>query len=473
MRFAVGIRTLLGVIIAFALIFGSVGNSLAQATPESESTTSPGLLFDVNGNESAQITVNEVADPYENADAADRGFRWVGIELEVDNLGDAEFELDTYNIKLIDELGFASTAGFTPRDDDAEEAEPALTRDPIASGDSVTGWLFFQVTNDATVTQVIYADLYGDGQFALLANLGDEIPVDGAEIVVNGTDGNEIATATIDEIIPDFQEIDSEVSSARGTSIVAVNLTMTSTGDADLETNTYSLFLIDELGYAYSPGFFSRGEESEAEYPEFPFDDIAVGDTASGVLLYEVPSDATVSAIVYSPDIDLFYVLSYSGSAAMAAGDDDARSDDDDATPTKEADDTDADSADCTGAGDWAAETIDNLNDWADIIGQLDPQTLDPDQLRDDADAIRDIATAQADSEHPDAVDELNTAISEAFFDSADALDTIADGVEEGDNDLIVEGGTSISEIGTSFQSGDVADLLADTEEVCPDISDL
>ena len=93
--------------------------------------------------------------------------------------------------------------------------------------------------------------------------------------------------------------------------------------------------------------------------------------------------------------------------------------------------------------------------------------SLDPADITAAAETIRDLAKTQEDLDVPPAAADANALVVQAFNDSADALDTIAQGVADSDSAAIGQGASVISEIGTSFASGDVADAVKDLQALC------
>lgn len=100
-----------------------------------------------------------------------------------------------------------------------------------------------------------------------------------------------------------------------------------------------------------------------------------------------------------------------------------------DETPERERAEVSA--ADC----DWAEETLDRLNALAPVGEELQGMDDDPDpeRLREIADDLADAAAEQRDSDPPAVADEANEQIAAAFDLYANALDSIADAIDEGE----------------------------------------
>ena len=176
-RFA--FRHLLSLIAAVMLLVGSATSVFAQATPEASPTAGgagPNLgdavvLHNSSGDETTQIAVTQLVEPDEGVDAADRGFHWVGIEVVASNPTDTDVDFNSYSISLVDGEGFVYYTGYSSRSSEDQQARPDFTESSITAGGAISGWLFYQVIDDATISWVIYNDGFGSQQFAVLANV--------------------------------------------------------------------------------------------------------------------------------------------------------------------------------------------------------------------------------------------------------------------------------------------------------------
>jgi hypothetical protein len=113
------------------------------------------------GNEIGLITVTEVVDPFSDFDPnspPDAGFRFVEIGLQVEATGRRPLEFYPYYIYLQDSDGFLYTTAYLFRDSALTEERPDFTADTVAAGDSVTGYLYFSVFEDAEIVRVVYTD---------------------------------------------------------------------------------------------------------------------------------------------------------------------------------------------------------------------------------------------------------------------------------------------------------------------------
>ena len=216
--------------------------------------------------------------------------------------------------------------------------------------------------------------------------------------------------------------------------------------------------------------------------PDLTSDPIAPGESVTGFVGFGVPEDVEIVNVFYLPDsVRLIRIYD----AEAAAGDDEDEEKDSGGlgpigrntpTPGEDDDDTGSTGDECEGAAEWAELTIGTLDEWGSIFSNLEFEENDPDTLaaiEDAIDGIRDLAEEQAESTPPPAAEELNELITTAYEDSADALETLHEGASTGDTSMMQDALTEITEIGANFQSGDVADVVAEAEEACPELSDL
>lgn len=165
--------------LAFALLVLSSGMSgvAAQPVPTPVGMNPVGQplpIYNAEGVESAQITVTEVIDPFEDwAEYYDPQVteRYVVVTLQIENTGERPFEFQPYDFTLLDSVGRLHTGGFPFRSPAAVAAVPDLAEASMLPGETVTGALNFTVPADALLAQVVFM-FYAEGQHLyLLADL--------------------------------------------------------------------------------------------------------------------------------------------------------------------------------------------------------------------------------------------------------------------------------------------------------------
>ena len=170
-------RRVMLVIAVMMAIIGLAGNGRVVAQEGGFGTNpigEPVPIYNVDGDEVAEVTVEEVIDPFEDYEefgepAEDE--RFVLAEITVENSGDRPFEFNLYNFYVVDSLGRATSSAFVSRTEESIEEYPDLESTNMNQGESVTGAILYRVAADAELTQLYYS-FYGDIQmFYALADL--------------------------------------------------------------------------------------------------------------------------------------------------------------------------------------------------------------------------------------------------------------------------------------------------------------
>jgi hypothetical protein len=488
-------RSLLALLAVVMLLLGSASSVLAQATPEASPTAEGAgpnigdtvVLHDANGDETLQLAVLDLVDPDKAIQGADRGYHWVSMQVVVSNPTDADVDFSSSSISLVDEQGFVTYSNYTSRSEQDTQERPEFSESTVPAGGAISGWLFYQVINDAIPTWVIFNDSFNTQQFAVLANLGGQSIDTGTETSVFDSSGEEIGTVSVDDVTTDFQKTDKSIKPARGMMTVAIQVTVAASGEVEVQPSASSFYLVDDFGIVYYPNYYyDRTSESMDQYPDLPTDTLTAGSEASGYILFEVPRDAQVSYVTYQPDYSLFYLLAQPGPGSTVAADvtltpvasSDQGTDNGgfgDETP-EATDDTGgtggAETGDCVGVSDWAKATADSLTPVTDLLNESDSiEDVKPSDLRDAADQMRDAAKAQADTETPEIAKAANDSIVSMLNAFADLYDQIADRLENGDSvadiQADLENNTDLEEVFTPFITE-----LTTLQTSCPD-SDL
>lgn len=177
-------RLLLIIALLGAFVAGSVGTVAAQdATPEGPQAGPSGAAGDpavgeavvyVNeqGDEAAQVSVDEIIDPFEDYDEGagpERGSRYVAVRITVEATGEDAVEVSTFDIGLQDSQGFFVGDALVFRTEEQEEADPELEDANLAPGDSVSGLLFFAIFEENTIDHIFWQP--ESGRLITLANV--------------------------------------------------------------------------------------------------------------------------------------------------------------------------------------------------------------------------------------------------------------------------------------------------------------
>lgn len=151
-----------------AFVVGSAGIAGAAAqdsTPEAAQTGGDPAVGDAvayvneQGDEVAQITVDEIIDSYEEYEEGydpERGTRYVAVRFTVEATGEDPVPVEIYDLSLVDSQGFWIGYDSVYRTAEQEADDPPLEDTELAPGDSVTGLVFFVVFEENDVDQVIW-----------------------------------------------------------------------------------------------------------------------------------------------------------------------------------------------------------------------------------------------------------------------------------------------------------------------------
>jgi hypothetical protein len=450
----------------------AAGNRLARLAPDIGDTVA---ISNPDGDELGTVTLEEIVDPFEEfEERAEPGLRFLSIELTIENTGEDDLEIATGNIGVVDEAGtiFVRVADIT-RTDDAEPLEDTT----LEPGDEITGSLAVGFPEDGEIAQVFW--FVDTGILPIIYNAAEPVPP-GDTVMLSTEDFEnyeDVAELTVDELVDPLEDVEA---GSRQRAIGAT-ISIENAGEEPFAPEPASFYLGTTAGIFWSPDpSIERSDDAIDGLPDLTGDEIEPGDQATGFVGFLIPEDAEISYLMYFPGDGTRMVRIFD--ARTSTGDDsrdegnlgpigrDAETPEADETPQ---DDNGSTGDDCDGAAAWADESIDRLIEWSTALGEIDAGNPDPDALRDAADISAGIAAAQADSTPPPAAEELNDLLTQAYEDTADALNAMADATEEGDDAAYGEAAQVIAEIGTSLQSGEIADVLADAEAVCPELSDL
>jgi hypothetical protein len=206
-------RSLFALVLLFGLMAGTVATTIAgsapaqpsvssaqqddDATPEADDGSTSGRtgdddagttgsgstvedvaveVVDESGAPSLSITLSNFTDSwkdYEDYSAPDRGFHYAYFELTVENIGDRDADVSSYDVFVRDEEGFLYGSAFVTVLEDSPTAElDEFNPDgPIAAGDTYTGYIIVAVPNESELVDVFYAP---SGRLITIATLGGD-----------------------------------------------------------------------------------------------------------------------------------------------------------------------------------------------------------------------------------------------------------------------------------------------------------
>jgi hypothetical protein len=172
----IGFQVLNGVEVE-RVVFMPEGNSIITLVDRRPARTPLGTtssIIGTEGTEIAQVSVDELIDPYQDYDPSsppERGSHFVVITVTLINTGTRPLPVDPSGFYLIDEQGFIAYQTYLYRADATNP--PDFAYGELAPGASQTGLIAYQVLNGTDVAAVIYAADYYNQQL-IVAEPGPE-----------------------------------------------------------------------------------------------------------------------------------------------------------------------------------------------------------------------------------------------------------------------------------------------------------
>jgi hypothetical protein len=479
------VRTFGSLFVSLAMLFGVAlsAGAAAPVAPHRSVTSAAQEVGDeitintLEGEEAGVATVTDIVDPFDDAEQQpQRGLRFLSVAVEVENTGEETLVVDPSNMGVVDDAGIIYVDNPEITRDDREDQLELTELEP---GETISGTLEVGFPEDGEIAQIIW--LVGEGLLPILVDNLDPVDI-GDPVTLYTEDYEEEAVFTTEDVVDEYDEFAPDVDLNPGWKFVGVTVTIENVSADPIEPVADSLFLTtsDGVFWAQDPSLV-RSDEAIEEVADLTSDPIEPGDSVTGFAGFGVPEDVEIVNVFYLPD-SVRLIRIYDGEAAAT---DDVDDEDKDSgglgpigrnTPTPDDDDSGRTGDECEGAAEWGEVTIGTLGEWGGIFSNLEFEDADAatlDALQTAIDNIRDLAEEQADSTPPPAAEELNDLIVQGYEDSADALEDLLEGASTGDTSMMQDALTQITEIGTGFQSGEVADVLAEVEETCPELSDL
>jgi hypothetical protein len=435
-------------------------------------------VTDSDGNDIAQVTVEDIVDPFEDMEQKPkRGLRFISVELTIENTGKDTLTVTPGNFGVVDDKGII----YVGVDVDRTDTIDPLAETDLRSGKSVSGALAVGFPKDGEIAQIIW--LVGQGMLPVLVNNLDPVSL-GDTVTLYSTDYAEQASVSTEDVVDNFDDVARGVKPEKGLKFVGVTVTFENTGEEAFTPIPGSVFLGTTDGIFWAPeASIERSADATDETPDLTDDVIDPGDSATGFVGFQIPDDREIAFVMYLPDTSRLLRIYDAESSDSATSTDSGDKNDGGLGPlggkkkTPTPDGTgngNASDGACAGAADWQDVTLDTLTTWSGVFKGVDVSSRNAaQQARDGADTIRDLVDQQRDSNPPPAAADLNDMITQAYEDSADALDDLADAIDAGDTAAYAEIGQRISDIGASFSEGDVADALAQVKKSCPEIDQL
>ena len=423
-------------------------------------------LFSTDGDEEGTFTVTDMNDDFEDTEErAPSGERMVSLDVAIEADG-GDIAVDPESFNIVDGTGVLWIDIDVTRTDDKESLEAG----DLADGESVEGSVEIVIPTGVDVSKVIY--IVDNERVLTLVDNTDGVEA-GDVVDVFTVEGDEAGTIVADEV---FEDGDIDVAAGsepgRGAAYYGVAVTVEATGTDPIDVGPELFIAVDVNGTVWaSTDTIERTRAATRDVPDLESGQATDGEPATGFVGFSVDEAFPIDYVAFVPDARFYPVVD---AAPSTGGRDDATpvADDDDSglgrtdEDTPVADDT---AGDCAGVADWEDAAVANVQEWGDVFSSLDADNLDADDLRASAADVQDVADAQADSTPPATAEALNDLLVTSYEDSADALNDLADAVEQGDDDLRLEAANTITDIGQSFQDGEVSDAVEALRAACPD----
>jgi hypothetical protein len=456
--------------------------SAQTGTPAAGSTGSFGVPIGTavpyvgsDGADIGTITVNSVTDQFTGFDqssAPQRGYHYAIAEITITNTSNRPFEVNPGSFMAVDTDGFVAEQPYITFTD------PSITAleysDALAPGDTVTGAIPYSLFGDSTIQGILYSPSYD--RIVTVLDLRTEPVAVGTTVSIMNTSGAEAAQVTVNSITSPFEGFDASSAPARGSSYVAVEVTVTNTGGSVLSVSPSDFWAIDADGFVLSSTYVTR---TDTTVPDYDYIDLNPGDSQHGMLIYQIYEGVPIDKIAYGDGYTAIQVVADVDASATTAS-----------TPATGAEPvatatiamaeatiasgtTTASSADCEGLVDWGLDLVDRIGRAAELTAPFqtaDASTLDPATVRDVATQLRAMGDEQAASNPPAAATELNTIMTEQFYYAlADAVDQIAGALEQNNAAAALAGQMAAQEVTKVFDEGGAYDLATQAlSTACP-----
>jgi hypothetical protein len=284
--------------LSIALALPLAGASLVAAQEAAPGIGTPVPYTDPEGVTHGTVTIDEVADPFEDFDPErppEPGTRYVLLTVAFEAAADQTFEPQAYQVIPQDANGFLWTSGFVPRP--ADVVIPDLQGQPLAPGNRISGVVGYIVPEDAVLDRIWFSPT--SDHTVLLADLAPGAgPAPGQPIAYVMEDGSSGAVTV--EVTDPFTEYLPDYPPEAGTRFVGLDVAFENVGSAPYEADPYDVMLRDADGMIYTNSFINRPED--AVMPLLEAQTMAPGNRISGFASFIVPADAQITEVLYWPE---------------------------------------------------------------------------------------------------------------------------------------------------------------------------
>jgi Domain of unknown function (DUF4352) len=308
-------RVLASLVALCLLLVGSLSVSAQDATPAAGGSVT---ITGPEGAGSATVTISDFVDPFVDYDPGYRpmyGYHFAMASISVENTGQLPFTIYPTDFQLVDTDGFTFYATQIVRIDQGSVSDFAGSNG-MSAGDQISGAIFFQVLNEATVQSLVYSSI---DRLTTIATFSEqEAPAIGEPLTIIDYDGSDWAEVTITGIIDPFESFDPSYAPERGQHYVLINITITNVGPRPLSIDPNTFYVVDADGFAYYPANLYFPAESPLQLLQYATG-LETGQSVEGVLGYQVFNDVEVTEVIFRPLGDRLITVADATTAASPA----------------------------------------------------------------------------------------------------------------------------------------------------------
>jgi hypothetical protein len=428
-------RSILGIVLLLTLLVQDISTSSAQSIGEI------GTIIDLEGNLQTELTVFEIESDVD-ADVVgtepESGTHFAGVAVDIRNRSVDTVAIDFKGFRVTDSNGML----YEPIG-----ADPPIAAGEVQSGDILQGSVYFQLPNGIDIHQVVFHP--EDQPLVFLVDESSPAAV-GQTTPVLGTKPEQTADITIHAVAD--PDLNAGMQIEPGLHVMAIEVSVTNTGDSKFRLRPTSIIPVDEQGYLGAPAF-PDNETSPFMSP------IPVGESISATLSFVVRDGIPLTRIMYQTNLQLIALASGPfASEAIAV-----------ASPV---------AGDCTGVKEWASSYFELLGDYEDttqyleqfVNGELSIGDIDANEMEQAADELLELSGKVADLETPEAAASFHALLVEDLETAAGAAYEIAAAAHAGDS---VTSQRKLEEMAGAFADPRVAAAYEALAAACPDVAEV
>ena len=369
-----------------------------------------------------QVTVTAFSDPFEGGAAIRRGYRSVAAHVAMTNRGAEPFEGENSAIALLDDAGLYAFDMSWQYSDVTLKGYPPLRFERLEQGESAAGWLIFQISVEARPSAVIYLGYELPPYFTLLAWIDPVLPDQTGALPILEPSGKPKGTLTVDHIITNFERTDEGIDPVRGSSTLALAVTITNTSTETWKLSDENFWIIDQFGLYYHRVTYDRKMTSYQTFPDLGFR-ARPNQRVQGVLMFELPDGSDFTDFLYvQDDVQMFVVGGPDPGITITA---------EEAERVVQIDTRTSLDPTCAGIEDWAQESQVSMEAAAHAT-EFDSEVITAADLREAAASLSLVRQAQENVRVPEEAQQAQEDVLNLLTVTINALENAADRIDSG-----------------------------------------